>query len=185
MALVVKRFFVSNVPREDGAYVDILARESGLLAWLFALLKLDPNYSLTVLFDKIHYESSSIRGFTRVILPIQSVSSIYFGTARPWAKALAWFLLFVSLAYAAAQFGQTLAVALLVLVGVLASILVFIFNRELLIGVTEHTGADYELKVKRSAIEGQEISEERLAEIARIFMALVDAHKSAVSQIPR
>lgn len=185
MALVVKNFFVSRAPREDGVYVEVVGRESGLLAWLFALLRLEPNFSLTIMFDKVSYQSSSIRGFTRVVLPVQSVSSVYFGTTRPWASALGWFLAFVFAAYVAAKAGSVLGVVLLVLIGVLVAVLVFVFKRELCIGVTEITGEDYELRVKRSAIEGEEISEAALAEITQIFLALLDAHKSAVSRITK
>ena len=39
MALVVKKFFVSPTPREDGVYVEIVARESGLFACLLGCLR--------------------------------------------------------------------------------------------------------------------------------------------------
>jgi hypothetical protein len=41
------------------------------------------------------------------------------------------------------------------------------------------TGTKYNLRLKRSVIEGQEISEESLAEIAAITLALLDVHKKA------
>ena len=177
MALVVKKFFVSNEPREDGVYVEILARQSGFFSWLFALFGLDPNYSLSILFDKVVYQASSISGFHKVILPIHSVSSIYFSNARPWGKALFWFLLFVGGAYAAAEMGETKWVVISVVVGLIVAILVYILNRALTIGVTEVTDTTYPLVLKRSVIEGQEISEAKLAEISQIFVALLDAPK--------
>jgi len=179
MALVIKKIFVSNVPREDGVYVEILARQSGFFSWLFALFGLDPSYSLNILYDKVIYQSSSISGFHKVILPIHSVSSIFFGTVRPWGKALAWFLLFIGGAYAAAELGETKWVVVSVLLGFIVAVLVYILNRELTIGVTEVTRENYPLVLKRSVIEGQEISEAELAEISQIFVALLDAHKSA------
>jgi len=178
MALVVKKFFVSPTPREDGVYVEIVARESGFFAWLFALLKLDPNFSLRILYDKVYYEASSIYGFTKVIMPIHSVSSIYFGTVRPWKKALFWFLLFAAGAYAAGQMHETQWTIGLTLLGVVVAILVFILNRELTMGVNEVTDSSYEMTLKRSIIEGQEISEKKLEEITQIFTAILDAHKA-------
>ena len=178
MALVVKKFFVNSTPREDGIYVEIVGRESGLMAWFFALLKLDPNYSLRIFYDKIYYEASSIFGFRKVIMPIHSVSSLYFGTVRPWGKALFWFVVFAGAAYAAAQMQQTGWTIGLAVLGVVVAILVFIFNRQLTIGVSEVTGTDYEMNLKRSIIEGQEISEKKLEEITHIFTALLDAHKA-------
>lgn len=178
MSLVVKKFFVSPTPREDGVYVEILARESGFFAWLFALLKLDPNFCLRIIYDKVCYESSSIFGFTKVIMPIHSVSSIYFGTVRPWKKALFWFVLFAVGAYVAAQMQEMAWTIGLTVAGIVIAVLVFILNRELTIGVNEVTDTPYEMTLKRSIIEGQEISEQKLEEITQIFTAILDAHKA-------
>ena len=57
------------------------------------------------------------------------------------------------------------------LAGVVVAVLIFVLGRERSIGFTEMTGDDYALRLKRSVIEGQEISEERLAEIAAIMSA--------------
>ena len=181
MALVVKSFKVSGTPGEGGCYAEITARESGLISWIFALLQLDPTWSLKILFDKVVYESNSITGFRRVILPIHSVSSVYFGTSKPWKLALTVFILFIGAAYVAAEVGSVFWTMLLVLLGVAAAALIFILKRELCIGVTENTGDDYELLLKRSVIENQEITEDRLAEIATLFTAILDAHKSVLA----
>ena len=88
-------------------------------------------------------------------------------------------MLFFFAAYAAGSAGSTMWALILVLLGVVVAALVFILNRELCVGVNEVTSSTYELNIKRSIIEGQEISEEKLAEISQIFTALLDAHKSA------
>jgi len=181
MALVVKSFKVSGTPSEDGCYAEITARESGLISWIFALLQLDPTWSLKILFDKVVYEANSITGFRQVILPIHSVSSVYFGTSKPWKLALTVFILFIGAAYVAAEAGSVFWTVLLVLLGVAAAALIFILNRELCIGVTEGTGDNYEMLLKRSVIENQEITEDRLAEIATLFIAILDAHKSVLA----
>jgi uncharacterized membrane-anchored protein len=111
-------------------------------------------------------------------MPIHSVSSIFFGTVRPWRQALFWFSVFALAAFVAADSGNTLWTLLLVVLGVVVAALVFILNRELCIGVTEVTADNYVLNLKRSVIEGQEISEEKLGEISQIFTALLDAHKA-------
>ena len=77
------------------------------------------------------------------------------------------------------ELGETTWVVVSVLVGLMVAILVYILNRELTIGVTEVTDTTYPLVLKRSVIEGQEISEAKLAEISQIFVALLDAHKAA------
>ena len=50
-SLVVKKFFVNPEPRDDGVYVEIIGRQSGLIAWIFALLKIDPTLEMRVRYD--------------------------------------------------------------------------------------------------------------------------------------
>jgi len=66
----------------------------------------------------------------------------------------------------------------LTVAGVVIAILLFILNRELTIGVKEVTDTSYDMTLKRSIIEGQEISEAKLEEITQIFTAILDAHKA-------
>ena len=73
-----------------------------------------------------------------------------------------------------------MAVIGLSITGVVIAILIFVLGRVRSIGFTEMTGAKYTLRLKRSVIEGQEISEENLAEIAAIIIAILQAHKKAV-----
>lgn len=175
--LVVKKFFHSATPREDGVYVEIVGRQSGLIAWLFALLKIDPTLEMRVRYTKVEYMVSNFSGFHRVVLPIESVATIFFGVSRPWVQALTWLFLFMAGAWVAAELGSTAAVAGLILVGLLLAILVFVLNRQRTIGFTDVTGETYRLVLKRSVIEGREITEQTLDEISRIVLALVDEHK--------
>lgn len=176
-ALVVKKFFKSPTPREDGVYVEIVGRQSGLIAWLLALLKIDPTIEMKVKYTKVEYMASSFAGFHRVVLPIESVASIFFGVSRPWIQALTWLFLFLAGAFVAAEAGSTPAVIGLIVAGVVIATLVFILKRERQIGFTDVTGEDYKLTLKRSVIEGQEITEQALDEISKIILALVDEHK--------
>jgi hypothetical protein len=148
-----------------------------LIAWLFALMRIDPTLEMRVRYTKVEYVVSNFTGFTRTVLPIESVSSVFFGVHRPWKKALGWLLFFIALAYGAAEFGSTSGTLGLLVFGLIVAILVFVFNRLRQIGFTDVTGEDYALVLKRSVIEGQEISEQQLDEITRIVLALLDAHK--------
>lgn len=176
-ALVVKKFFHSTTPREDGVYVEIVGRQSGLIAWLLALLKIDPTLEMRVRYTKVEYMVSNFSGFNRVVLPIESVATIFFGVSRPWVQAIIWLLLFLGGAWFAAELGSTPAVLGLIALGLLVAILVFVLNRQRTIGFTDVTGETYRLVLKRSVIEGREITEQTLDEISRIVLALVDEHK--------
>lgn len=176
-ALVVKKFFASPTPREDGVYVEVLARRSGVIAWLLSLMRIEPTVEMRIRYSRVEYFSGSFSGFNRVVLPIESVSSVFFGVSRPWVKALVWFLVFVFAAVAASETGSKAAVVVLVLVGAVVATLVLVLGRQRLIGITEMTGDDYAMTLKRSVIEGQEINEAKLEEISRIVLTLLDAHK--------
>jgi len=67
----------------------------------------------------------------------------------------------------------------LVVVGVIVAILVFVLRRERVIGVTDVTGKERKFPLKRSVIEGSEITEQMLDEISRIILALLDEHKNS------
>jgi hypothetical protein len=154
-----------------------VARESNLIGWLFDKLKMDANLEMRVKYSKVEYMSSSLFGFDRVVLPTESVSSVYFGTTRPWKQALVCLLFSFVGAFFAADAGYTLAVIALVLVGFGAALFVLVFNRQRTIGFTEATGRDYTLTLARSVIEGQEIDAKKLEEISAIIMAIIDDHK--------
>jgi hypothetical protein len=178
MALVVKSWFSDVSPREDGCYVEVVGRESGIISWFLALLGIDPNYSLQMQYDKLFYEARSVFGYRRVVLPLASVSSLYFGYAKPWKLALFWFALFAFGAFMAADMHEWGWAGLLFLLGIIISVLIFIFNKVLTLGVSEQNGDSYTLQFKRSVIEGQEINEQSLERITQIFVAIVDAHKA-------
>jgi len=182
MALVIKRWFSDVSPREDGCYVEVVGRESGLLSWFLSLLSIDSSYSLHVQYDKLFYESRSVFGYRRVVLPVASVSSMYFGYSKPWKLALFWFALFGFGAFALTELDLWGWSALALLLGVGVATLVFILNRELTLGLSEQNGEEYELQFKRSVIENQEISEQSLERITRIFIAIVDAHMGRSSE---
>lgn len=176
-AIVVKRFYASATPRNDGVYVEIIGRRGGLVEWLFALLKIDATLEMRIRYDKVEYLSASLSGFNRVIIPIDSVSSVYFGVVRPWIKSLLVFLCFLFGAYAAAEVGSSGAIVGFTLAGVIVSILIFVLGRERSIGFSEVNGDDYTINLKRSVIEGQEIEEGKLQEIAQIIIAILDMRK--------
>lgn len=175
--MVVRSLFVSSTPRADGVYVEIVARESGVMGWLLAKLKMDPNLEMRVKYSKVEYMSSSLFGFDRVVLPIESVSSVYFGATRPWKQALSVLLTFFLGAFFAADAAYTVWVIVLVLAGFGAALFTLMFNRQRTIGFTEATGENYEVTLARSVIEGQEIDAKKLEEISTIIMAIIDDYK--------
>ena len=176
-ALVVKKFHASETPRDDGAYVEIIARQSGLAAWLFALLKIDPTYEMKIFFTRIEYLTTSFSGFNRLIVPFDSVSSTFVGVSRPWLKAIMVFFIFLALAVGAGQADSIFGAVILMLLGIGFAVLVFILNRQLLIGFNESIGDAHFMRLQRSVIEGVTIDEKKLEEITLIIIAILEEHK--------
>lgn len=176
-AIVLIRSYASPSPRLDGVYVEIIGRQGGLLEWLFALLGIDATLEMRIRYDKVEYLSASLSGFTRVVIPIESISSVYFGVVRPWRKALIALITFLFGSYTAAELGSSGAAIGFTLAGVIVSFLIFVLGREKMIGLSEVNGENFAVSFKRSAIEGEEISEDELDKISKIMIALIDARK--------
>jgi hypothetical protein len=180
VALVVTDYWVSDTPREtDGAYINILARNSGLVAWLMTVLSIQSVHRLSVFYDDVVLERRSIFGYTRVLLPVPSVSSVITGYHKPWLKALLYWGVFAALGAGVEQEYQSAIGGILVaLLGTVIAIVVFILNRSLTVVVREQEGSLHGLSLKRSVIEGVEIDEQALSRITTVFGALLQNHAS-------
>lgn len=177
-AIVVKSFYANTKPRGDGVYVEIIGRRAGVVEWLFALLKIDATLEMRIRFDKIEYLSTNLSGFNRVVLPIYSVSSVYFGVFRPWLRSLVALSYFLVAAYYAAVATSTGAVLGFIAAGVIVSVLIFILARERSIGFSEVNGKNYVVRLKRSVIEGKEIGEQDLEKISKMIIELLDLNSA-------
>jgi hypothetical protein len=175
MALVPKSWYASATPNEENQYVSVVARESGFFAWLLALIKIDPTYRMSLNHNRFLYEASSLTGFRRVVLPVDSISSSYFGYHKPWKTALIIASFGVFIGVMLAEFSGTFGAAVGVL-SILFAIIYYFLNKELLIGVRDQTGQEYELVLKRSVLDNQEINEGQMELITSIVTAVIDSH---------
>ena len=172
MSLVVKKWYADAKPNENGLYVEILARKPGFIAWFFALVGIDDTHYIGVFFDKIIIQKSSLEGFKKTIVPIDSVSFTYFGFKKPWKKALILFLALVTLSVFVASVG--ILIGSFIVVGIY-----YFLNKELVFGISEKAGKNLGLtSLKRSLIEGQGVTVERLELATKIIATLIDQHKA-------
>ncbi|MGV0977202.1 MAG: hypothetical protein ACOYBO_14840 [Azonexus sp.] len=88
MALVIKKWSVSETAGQNGEYVHIHGREAGLLSFILSLLGIDPTTTLVVDAKSIYREEGSLAGFARTVTPISHVTTAGFGYKKPWKKAL-------------------------------------------------------------------------------------------------
>jgi len=175
MALVPKSWYASPTPNTDNEYVSVVARESGLIAWLLALIKIDPTYRMSLSHTRLIYEASSLTGYRRVVVPVDSISSSYFGYHKPWKAAFLIVAIGFAVGSAIVEHAPSVGAVVMALSMVVA-LLYYFLNKELLIGIRDETGADYELVLKRSVLENQEINEAQMELVTSIVTAVIDSH---------
>ena len=79
-ALVVQELEVN----EDGpVYVRLKGRKSGVIAWLLALIGIDPTTTLTITDTRVDYVEGSLSGKMRHTIPIDAVCNLGTGYLKP------------------------------------------------------------------------------------------------------
>ena len=165
MALVIKEWFVSEVPNKDGVYVQIKGREAGIISFLLSLVGIDPTLSLVVDKNNIRSEEGSLSGFWWGITPINNVCAGSYGYGKPWKTAL--MIGVVGILVGTISFILTL----LFWIGAFAY---YFLNKEMELRLHDIGGVSRTKMVfKRSVIEGIRIDENEAARVIRIIEGLI------------
>jgi len=159
MSLVIKKWYAGNDANEDGNFVHIVGRESGLLSWLLSLIKIDPTSEVEIKDNLIKFNSSSLSGQEKRIIPLNSITSAYYGYEKPWKMALVLIVLLTPIFF----------------IGLIVGPLYYFLNKNLTIGVVEASGWVGKFSFKRSIIEGQNINEEEAYKVIEIIRSLIEA----------
>jgi hypothetical protein len=178
MTLVVKHFYASTTPNAEGHYVEIAARQSGVWAWILALLKIDPTFLMQVSYNEIVYQATTLAGYRKTLITTGSVSSSFYGYHKPIKEALILLGVFLLMGYGAAKGDSFLAAVLLVLIGVVVAGVYYFLNKKLSIGFSEINGDDYGMLIKRSVIENTEINEEQMKLVADIISTVLRENRN-------
>lgn len=185
--LVIKLWQADTRPVDsDNNYVSITGRESGLIAWFFALVGIDATTRLRVGIERIEFYSSSLAGTNTTLIPLASVSSTYFGFYKPWKPALAIFILilFVGASISSALIDSRAAgngIAVLLITLAFASMCAFLYyylNRILTLGFVEFSGLVHGIKFKRSIIENVDIDEKKAESVCMIVQKLIESRQN-------
>ena len=86
-AVVLKSWRANKHPDSKGYFVSISGREGGLIAWVLALMKIDPATTLKVNANRVEFIVASLAGSANRIIPLGSISSTYYGYHKPWMVA--------------------------------------------------------------------------------------------------
>lgn len=178
--LVIKEWKAANESVDaDGNYVTITGRQGGLIAWLLALMKVDPITSIKVSPERVEFVTSSLSGTEHRMIPILSVCSTYFGYYKPWKSALAFFIVLSFIAVQIAIIAKSgLGAFVAFMLGIVIALVYYYLSRTLTLGIVEHSGVVSGIKFKRSVIEGVEIDPKQGAYICKIVQFLIEARRA-------
>ncbi|HEC28232.1 MAG TPA: hypothetical protein ENI65_01400 [Gammaproteobacteria bacterium] len=159
MSLVIKKWYASDDANENSDFVHLVGRESGILSWLLSIFKIDPTSEIEIKDNLIKFTSSSLAGQEKRIIPLNSISSAYYGYEKPWKMALVLTVLLTPIFF----------------IGLIVGPLYYFLNKNLTVGVVEASGWVGSFSFKRSIIEGQNINEEEAYKVIEIIRSLIEA----------
>lgn len=177
--LVLKEWKANSQPVDaEGNLISITGRQGGLIAWILALLKIDPTTSIKVSADRVEFSCASLSGTEFRMIPILSVCSTYYGYHKPWKAALAIIVVFgfIGVQISAATNSAPIAF-LFLLLGIGVAFVYYFLSRTLTLGFVEHSGVVNGIRFKRSVIEGLEINQTQGNYICRLAQSLIEAKR--------
>lgn len=177
--LVIKEWKANSQPVDpEGNLISITGRQGGLIAWILALLKIDPTTSIKVSPDRVQFSSASLSGTEFRMIPILSVCSTYYGYHKPWKAALGIAVFFGFIGAVISDVMQSAAPAIiLLLMGIGLAFLYYFLSRTLTLGFVEHSGVISGIRFKRSIIEGVEINQTQGNYICGLTQSLIEAKR--------
>ena len=180
MTLVIKKWSASEIPDENGNCVHLVGRSGGAMSWLLSLFKIDPTIEVEISNLLIKFTSSSYAGKEIRIVPLQSISSAYYGYEKPWKMALFLTILLpviISILVGSLYYSlnKDLTIILLpIITGLIMGPIYYHLNKDLNIAVVEGSGWVGGFSFKRSVIEGQNINEQQAYEVIEIIRNLIE-----------
>jgi len=159
MSLVIKKWYAGNESNNNGDYVHLVGREAGLISWLLSLLKIDATSEVEVKENLIKFTTSSFSGREKRIIPLNSITSAYYGYEKPWKMALVLTVLLMPFFF----------------IGLIVGPLYYFLNKNLTVAVVEASGWVGAFSFKRSVIEGQNINEEQAYKVIDIIRELIES----------
>ena len=160
---VIKHWQISTQPIDVAKnYVIVEGRAGGLLSWLLSLVKISPIVKMEINGNRILFNQGSLEGNATRIIPLENISSTYYGYTKPWKEAL-----ILGVVLGALTFG----------IGTIIGVIYYFLNKHLTVGFVEVSGVVNAIAFKRSVIEGQNIDENQAQAVIELTQQLIDARK--------
>lgn len=183
-AVVLKSWRVNKQPDNGGYFISITGREGGLIAWVLALLKIDPTTTLKVNINRVEFIVASLAGTANRLIPLNNISSTYYGYHKPWKSALGIFSFFLFMASAVAQSAGFFAGLITFIIGVAVGAGYYMLNRSLTIGIVEISGVVSGIEFKRSIIENIDVDENQAKNVCELIQALIERKQQIKTAAP-
>lgn len=158
MTLVLKKWHSARNPDANGNYIHLVGRQPGFFSWLLARMGIDPTTEVEVKDNLIAFSAGSLSGHEKRVIPLNSISSAYYGYEKPWKEALVLGLLLLPFLG----------------LGLILGPLYYILNKKLTVGVVEGSGWVGGFAFKRSVIEGKNIQEHEAYEVIETIRWLIE-----------
>lgn len=178
MSLVIKKWFASTTPNEEGNYVHLVGRKSGLVSWVLSLMKIDAVSEVKVQGNLIKFTTSSLAGREKRVIPLKAITSAFYAYEKPWKKAVAILGSSVFLIVASMFSYEMSFLSSFGFLGIIGGVVYYILNKKIKVAVVEASGWTGEFAFKRSVIEGQNINEKQAYEVIDIIRELIEKKTS-------
>ncbi|MEJ2756222.1 MAG: hypothetical protein P8104_10435 [Gammaproteobacteria bacterium] len=159
MSLVIKKWYAGNNANDNGNYVHLVGREAGLLSWLLSLLRIDATNEVEIKDNLIKFTTSSLAGQEKRIIPLNCITSAYYGYEKPWKAALLLTVLLLPFFF----------------LGLIIGPIYYFLNKNLTVAIVEASGWVGVFSFKRSIIEGQKINEDEAYHVIDIIRELIES----------
>jgi len=185
-SFVIESWKSGNRPVDaTGNYVHIVARGSGLLAWLLSLLKVESTTRVSIGIERLEFVRRTWNGTESRMIPLESISSAYYGENRPVPESIAILLVFAGVAWVLQQdpLGTSLAATVLA-VGLLFAGAYHHFNRSVVLGFVETSGVVSRILFQPSQVDGEQIDEHAARQICKVVQRLLEARQRRLASPP-
>jgi hypothetical protein len=159
---VIKKWQVSEIAGVDQNNIEIEGRAGGLLSWLMSKVGISPTVKVEIGAERIRFAEGSLAGNAHRIIPLENISSTYYGYAKPWKEAL-----LIAIVLGIPTFG----------IGVILAIVYYFLNKSMTVGFVEVSGVVNAIAFKRSVIEGINVDENQAQQVAELTQKLIDARR--------
>lgn len=176
-ALVVKELTINE---EGPVFVRLVGRRGGLLAWLLALIGIDPTTTMNVTASRIELTEGSLSGKVRHMVPLSAICNLGTGYFKPIALLALGFVLlvfslsqFIAIAFFDVDAGYSFA-GFSVLLFSAASFAAYSHSKTLVLFAMSGSGMGTAVGFRRSAIEGVSVDEQQARKVVEIMTKLVE-----------